>query len=118
MIQNGANPSQFTVQTGEQVTVTLEAFGCACNTGGAFDNQPATRTSSDPDVYTFQVDVNGKTGDVHFFTYVCHFFQADLPNSRYDISASGNRGGGTFPVRSVAKQTATPAEGQLTFTIA
>lgn len=116
MIQNPNAPADFTVQSGENVTVTLEAFGCACNTGAAIDNRPLGRSSTDPDVYTFLVA--GNSGDQHIFVYVCHFFAADVDSAHYEVSASGDQGGGNFPVRSVAKQTATPAMFQLNFVIA
>jgi diphthamide synthase (EF-2-diphthine--ammonia ligase) len=116
MIQTPGAPAEFTVRSGENVAVTIEAFSCACNTGGAFDNKPLGHVSNDPDVYQFAVV--GNSGEDHFFVYVCHFFAADLPAAHYVVSASGDQGGGTFAVRSVAKQTATPAQFQLKFTIA
>jgi len=115
MIQTPGAPAEFTVQNGENVTVTIEAFSCACNTGGAFDNNPLGHVSTDPDVYSFAVI--GSSGENHFFGYVCHFFPSNLPNPHYVVSASGDRGGGTFRVRQVGLQIDPPAQFELKFTI-
>jgi hypothetical protein len=116
MTQNPAALSEFTVQSGEQVAVSIEAIGCACNTGAAYDNTPWPQISQSPDVYEFTV--SGNSGDHHFFNYVCHFFQGDLPGVTYQVSVTGDKGGGTVLARTVGKQITPPAAFQLTFLIA
>ena len=95
MKQDPNSPSRFAVQGGEQVTVTIEAIGCSCLTGGAFDGDPLSLASHSPDTYTFAVPTDS---DEHAFTFVCHFLPGGLPNPKYAVSASGNQGGGSFRV--------------------
>jgi hypothetical protein len=116
MVQNQNALSEFTVQNGEQVTVSIDSIGCACNTGGAFDNTPLRQSSQSPDVYS--LNVVGASGEQHFFNYVCHFFPGDIPTSKYIVSVTGNQGGGVVTARTVAKQINPPAFFQLTFDIA
>jgi hypothetical protein len=116
MIPNPAASSEFTVTSGEQIVVSIESIGCACNTGGAFDNVPLKQDSQSPDVYSFTV--NGTSGEQHFLNYVCHFFPGDIPTATYDISVTGNGGGGTVLARTVGKQLSPPASFQLTFDVA
>lgn len=116
MTENPAASSEFTIQSGEQITVSIDSVGCACNTGGAFDNTPLSQQSQSPDVYVFTVA--GASGEHHFFNYVCHFFPGDLASATYTVSVTGSNGGGTFLARTVGKQTSPPAAFQLTFVIA
>lgn len=116
MIVNPAASSEFTVTSGEQITVSIDSIGCACNTGAAYNNAPRAQVSQSPDVYTFTVD--GASGEQHYFNYVCHFFPGDLASASYTVSVTGSGGGGSVLARTVGKQVNPPAAFQLTFSIA
>jgi hypothetical protein len=114
MTQDPNDNSSFTVENGEQATVTLQAIQCNCNTSGGFDGAALAKQSADPDSYAFQV--NGNSGDTKVFASLCEFLPSDPVTSHYTVQISGSQGG-NFAASSVFKETP-EASFQLYFTIA
>jgi hypothetical protein len=101
MTQDPNSDANFTVASGEQVTVTLQSVQCNCNTAAGFDGSALTKSSSIPDIYKFQV--LGSSGAEKIFVGLCEFLAADPVTAHYTIGVASNQGG-NFSVSSVFKE--------------
>lgn len=101
MTQDPNSDANFTVQSGEAVTVTLAAVKTACLTNAAFDGNPLPSSSSSPAIYNFRPV--GITGDQPLFCGVCNFDTTDPADAHYTIRVS-SAAGGSFQVSSIYKE--------------
>lgn len=88
------NRSIYLVQSGEEVTIEVEATKVGNFVTFALDGGSINPVSSTPITYKFKVTVG--SGLTHFGMILCHF-PKDAPNdSKFEIFVSGDKGGGKF----------------------
>jgi hypothetical protein len=114
MTQDPNTDANFTVQSGEQITVSLQSVQCNCNTAAGYDGAALVKSHSIPDTYVFTVA--GASDSEKVFVALCEFLAADPVTARYTIAVSSDQGG-NFTVPSVFKETPN-ASFQLFFDIA
>jgi hypothetical protein len=114
MTQDPNDDANFTVASGETVTVSLQSVQCNCNTSAGFDGQPLVKQHSIPDIYSFTVA--GASGDERLFVSSCQFLPGDPVTAHYTIGVAGSQGG-AFTSSPVFMETPN-ASFQLHFTIA
>ncbi len=114
MTQDPNDDADFTVASGENVTVTLQSVQCNCNTAAGFDGSGLVKQHPIPDIYRFTV--TGNSGDIKTFAASCQFLPGDPVTAHYTIAVAGDQGG-SFTSSAVFMET--PDAGfQLHFAIA
>jgi len=90
----------FNVVQGEDVTLTVVAHTVNEDLAVSLDGATVPKASSRPAIYNFSIT---KTTDSQFLVIACHFTAADAPNSSYQFTLEGSKGGGPFNGGSVRK---------------
>jgi len=91
MTENSNLNGDFTVASGEAITVTISAFGTPNRCVASLDGQPLTpRSSGNP--YIFRFTLAGALGNVHLFAAECFFGDDAAADAKYTAVIAGSDG--------------------------
>ena len=92
MTENPDLNGDFTISSGEAITITVQAFGTPNRCTTALDGQAQTPTNVPGGALIFRPMMAGSAGNVHLFAAQCPFIDEAPANAHYKATIASSEG--------------------------